>query len=72
MKEISGTVEWIDLSGGFFGIVGDDGKKYFPVDGLPAQARTQGIHIRAKAQSVNSINIYMWGNTVKLTDISIQ
>ena len=71
MKEISGTVEWITHTGGFFGVRGDDGVDYYPVDGLPAQARINGIRIRAKAKKANSMSIHMWGTPVKLTEVFV-
>lgn len=35
-KILTGVVKHIELEGGFFGIVGDDGQKYDPVN-LPAE-----------------------------------
>ena len=40
----SGTVVYIDLEGGFYGIVSEDGKEYLPLN-LPPQYQENGISV---------------------------
>lgn len=71
-KEILAVVIWVDLSGGFWGLKGEDGLDYEPVEGLPEKAKSNGTKIRAKMKKVNTMSVHMWGRTVKLSDVSIE
>lgn len=67
---IIGTVTYISLSGGFWGIVSDDGQQYLPVNNsLPADFQAEGIRLTAKATPSSAATIYMWGLPVKLTNL---
>ena len=67
--QITGTVSYIDLSGGFWGIIGDDGKKYNPLRGLPANLQKEGTKIRANCKPSTDFSIHMWGKNVDLQSI---
>ena len=65
----TGTVRYIDLEGGFYGIIGDDGKKYLPID-LDQQYKTDGLKVRFRFKARNDVmTIYMWGITVEVLTI---
>ena len=65
----TGTVKFIDLEGGFYGIVGDDGKKYDPTN-LGQQFREDGLRIRFEAKIRRDVaSIHMWGMIVDITKI---
>ncbi|HQN92236.1 MAG TPA: DUF333 domain-containing protein, partial [Methanoculleus sp.] len=65
----NGTVVFIDLEGGFYGIVADDGERYLPLD-LPADYEKDGLRVRFSADVVNdTATIQQWGTPVDLIEI---
>ena len=65
----AGTVTRIDLEGGFYGIVGDDGKKYDPLD-LDEKYRRDGLRVAFEAEEATGMaTTHMWGTPVNLTFI---
>ncbi|HTY53164.1 MAG TPA: protease inhibitor I42 family protein [Methanomicrobiales archaeon] len=65
----SGTVVYQDLEGGFYGIVGDDGKQYDPLN-LDAKFRKDGLRVAFDATAVQGIaTTHMWGTPVNLSDV---
>lgn len=67
--QITGKVTYVDISGGFWGIEGEDGKKYQPTTPLPRDFRKEGVRIKAKATPSMGFSIFMWGEQVDLKDI---
>lgn len=71
-EEISatGTIEFIELEGGFFGIVTADGDHYLPLN-LPEEFRVDGLGVTFTARTAPDLNtIYMWGIPVSIVTIS--
>jgi hypothetical protein len=66
---LSCTVTYIDLSGGFWALRGDDGQGYRPVDGLPAAFQQEGLSVQVKAKPASGFSIFMWGKDISLLDI---
>lgn len=65
----SGTVTYQDLEGGFYGIVGDDGKKYLPMN-LDAPYRVDGMRVSFESEVTGDVaTIQMWGTPVNITFI---
>ena len=64
----NGTVRWMDLEGGFFGLVADDSTKYDPGT-LPAEFRTDGLRVRFRARKTGAMTIRMWGTAVDVEHI---
>lgn len=65
----AGTIVFQELEGGFYGIVGDDGKDYLPLN-LDAQYRVNGLRIAFESEPAGNIaTIHMWGTPVNLTFI---
>lgn len=63
------TVTYVDLEGGFYGLVTDDGRRYLPAD-LPAEYRTDGLRVEFSADAVEGgVGIQQWGTPVKLRSI---
>jgi hypothetical protein len=61
-----GTVRFIDLEGGFYGIVTSSGERFIP-DNLPRALLADGITIRFTAMIGNQEpGITMWGRTIHL------
>jgi inhibitor of cysteine peptidase len=65
----TGTVRYLDISGGFWGIVGDDGKNYDPM-GLAPAFQKEGMRVRFEAiPETDMMSSRMWGALVKITHI---
>lgn len=65
----AGTVVLQDLEGGFYGIVGDDGKDYLPLN-LGADYRVDGLRVSFESEPAGDVStIYMCGTPVNLTFI---
>lgn len=66
-----GTIEFIDLEGGFYGIISDDDQHYLPVD-LPEEYQQDGLRISfTLEESEDAFSIFMWGILVEIVDIAI-
>jgi len=65
-----GTIQYINLEGGFYGIVNDDlGTRYVP-DSLARPFRIDGIRVSYRAiVQRNQLSIRMWGTPVELISI---
>jgi len=67
----TGTVEFVELEGGFYGIVGDDGKRYDPINLDPAYQK-DGLRVSFQAKIRQDMaSIHMWGKIIELTKIEI-
>lgn len=65
----SGTVTFVELEGGFYGIVGDDGENYLPFN-LAPEYQVDGLRIAFEYEPVKDTGtIQMWGAPVNLTFI---
>jgi hypothetical protein len=65
----TGTVRFIELEGGFYGIVADDGRKYDPIN-LSEGFREDGLRVKFEANIREDLSsIHMWGTLVELTKI---
>lgn len=57
----TGTVYYVDLEGGFFGIVSDDGMQYRPTN-LSANLQENGLRLSFTGEIVeDAVDMYMWG-----------
>jgi hypothetical protein len=64
----TGSVKYLSFEGGFYGIVGDDGKRYDPLN-LPKKFRADGLRVRFTANLTGYMSVHMWGHIVKLVSI---
>ncbi|MHC1745715.1 MAG: hypothetical protein AB9895_01065 [Negativicutes bacterium] len=69
MVNFTGTVNYIDLEGGFWGIVAADGKKYDPLN-LPMEFKKEGLRVHVEGVVKNVIGIHMWGTVIEITVIN--
>ena len=68
-KSVTGTVTYLDLEGGFYGIVTDEGKNLDPVN-LPDDFKEDGIAVRAYVETLEDrVSFRMWGELVKIHHI---
>jgi hypothetical protein len=65
----TGTVTWLPMEGGFFGIITDDGKRYDPLN-LPAEYAKDGMRVGFTAKTdPDMASFHMWGTIVSIIDI---
>ena len=65
----TGRVVYIDLEGGFWGLVAEDGSRYDP-GGLPEAYRVDGMAVRARVRpQPDQVSFHMWGTLVELLEI---
>jgi hypothetical protein len=65
----AGQVRHVNLDTGFYGIIGEDGRKFEPIN-LPAnfQVNRQNVTFRVKPRP-DILNSHMWGMPVEVLDI---
>lgn len=64
-----GTVRYIDLEGGFYGIETDQGDKYLPQN-LADEYQQDGMRVRFRAQIQEDVmTTQMWGQPVQVLNI---
>jgi hypothetical protein len=62
----TGTVVFLSFEGGFYGIVGDDGKHYDPTN-LAPEFQKDGLRVRFEAKTMEGMASYhQWGTLVEL------
>jgi len=65
----TGTVTYIDLEGGFYGIVADDGKRYDPLNLEPGH-RVNGKRIRFEGRlQRDRMTTRQWGQVIELSSV---
>ena len=61
-----GTIVWMELEGGFYGIITDNGARYDPINlGSNYQIRGQRIFFIA-LKSANQGSFHMWGTIIDI------
>ena len=73
MIEGTGTITYIDLEGGFYGIISDTSffgfKSLDPIN-LPIEFQEDGLRVKFKARILwNQVSFHMWGLIVKILEI---
>jgi len=68
---LQGTVRYLNLEGGFWGIIADNGQKILPKN-LPQEYRKDGIRLSFTAQEIiGMMTIQQWGKLSSLSDITV-
>jgi len=67
--KIEGNVVYLDLEGGFWGIVANSGKKFVPINSLASDFQTEGLAVSAEMEPVHVLGTTMWGEHVKINTI---
>ncbi len=66
---LTGTISYIPLEGGFYGIKGDDGQAYDPIN-LPAEFRRDGLRVRFEGKVLKEgASFHMWGTMIEIVHI---
>lgn len=64
-----GEIVFVELEGGFFGIIADDGQRFDPIN-LDSELRVSGLKVRFSGTvRRNVIGIHMWGTPLELIQI---
>jgi len=66
----NGTIEYIPLEGGFYGIVTDEGEKYLPLN-LPEEFKKDGLRIWFKAKPKKIATNQIWGKPIEILEIKL-
>lgn len=67
---LKGTVKKVPFEGVFYGIEGDDGYNYDPVEDLPEEFRENGLRVKFKGRKNESlVGAHMWGVYIEILDI---
>lgn len=67
-QTVTGTIRCLDVEGGFYGIVTDEGKKLDPVN-LPPEIQKDGLRIQARVELLQDrVSIRMWGTPVRIIE----
>lgn len=67
--QIRGEVVYLDIEGGFWGIVGDDGRRYDP-GRLAADFRQPGLKVQVTARAERArVSFRMWGTPITIEHI---
>jgi len=65
----TGLVKYINLEGGFYGIITDDGKQYDPVN-LSQEYQREGLRISFEAKvRKDVVGTHMWGTPVEIIGV---
>lgn len=68
---ISGTINYIDLEGGFYGIITDEGIKYNPVN-LPEEFKSDRLQVRfTGTPDPKAVSVHMWGVVFRIWDMEV-
>ncbi len=65
----TGTVKFVNLEGGFYGIIGDDNQSYDPIN-LSREFQVDDLRVYFRAKIRNDIvSVHMWGTLVEILEI---
>ena len=59
------TADYIDLEGGFWGLISSDGENFLPMN-MPEQLKTKNIVFNLTLEPLNLMGIAMWGSPVRI------
>ncbi len=70
MSEYKGTIHFLNLEGGFYGIVTENGVKLLPMN-LAKEYQKPGAVVKVKGETLDVMTIQQWGTPFKITAIEI-
>lgn len=68
----SGTATYLDLEGGFWGFIADDGTQYLPIDFAENPGLIEGQKIWVTAVPADVSTIQMWGKPIRVLELVAQ
>jgi inhibitor of cysteine peptidase len=67
----TGTIVYLDLEGGFYGIIGDDDNHYDPTN-LPTDFEIDGLRVAFSALRRDDLgSFHMWGIIIQIINIQL-
>ncbi|MHA1379697.1 MAG: hypothetical protein ACTSRG_15105 [Candidatus Helarchaeota archaeon] len=63
-----GTIKHLKIEGGFYGIIGEDGSKYYPSN-LPDEFKKEGLRVIFRVKKRSVVSFQMWGTNVEIVTI---
>jgi len=70
--EITGTVVYKSIEGGFYAIDADDGRKYDPIN-LPENFRKDGLKVKLTARlKRDAVSFHMYGSIIEVVSITTE
>lgn len=67
--ETTGTIVYVSLEGGFYGIVSDNGQKYDPMN-LPVDLKKTGLRIAITGCTRQDVSSFrMWGESIEILSV---
>jgi hypothetical protein len=67
--ENTGTVKYVDVEGGFYGILSDNGQKLDPVN-LKDEFKKDGLRVKfVYSLRKSGVNIHQWGKVIEIISI---
>ena len=67
---ITGTITYQDFEGGFWGLAGDDGQRYEPLDPLPEEVLSEGCRVAAEVEPAGMLSFKQWGRPVRVQTVT--
>jgi len=64
----TGTIKYIPIEGGFYGIITEKAERYLPVN-LPEEFKKDGLRVWFKAKPKKVATIHMWGKPIEILEI---
>lgn len=61
-------VRWIELEGGFYGLVSNEGERYLPLN-LPEAFRRDGLKVEVRGRVEKVVSFRMWGTALRILEI---
>lgn len=69
---IKGTVQYQDLSGGFWGIIDEQGNRWKP-NTMPKALQKEGLRVSIEAEkATGGFSIFMWGTAIDIKKYDLQ
>ena len=63
------TIKFVDLEGGFYAIISNDGMRYDPIN-LPDEFKVEGLRVSFEGKLRNDMHsFHMWGKLVEIIKI---
>jgi hypothetical protein len=65
----TGEIQFVDLEGGFYGIVSNENESYDPIN-LPTEFKENGLQVNYTLKVLkDQVSVHMWGSVVEIIEI---
>jgi len=69
VSSVEGTVQYIPIEGGFYGIVTDGGEKFLPL-AMDASLKQNGLRVRFSGKAADGyVTFYQWDTLIEISSI---